>query len=879
MVFQNRRKVTPRRFELRDTYSVGSPPSSGKCYDKCGLVWGRHWFYLVMIFLFVMVIFVVPPVKQPYFHPSAALLRSASLSNSNYDRKVPHTSKMTSTYKGKNMDTSLYQQLIKHRYNGANTLQNDYGQSNNADSVFSNKKKALVLLEKNEDRFEYYRSNQSSEKNKNENDLDKPSPSASTGMEFESDNEILNTYADILQHHIPKKDLSNPNGKLMPKRCLSSFASDTTMTVLNVEGCGLESLPNNLCHILPNLQEIDISFNPGLQNVQVLQNCQYLRVLKANGILHPDLTVTFSEKNLQNLIHLEWRFNGISGQLDLSSLPPNLMVLSLSHNKITSIVASSLESIPSQMHFLQISHNQISSLDGLNCLQELRLLRLSHNMISSTQIVVDLLENSLPNLIWISVTGNPFYKNEKQHQNLPIHVPTIGSSQLTPMLKRETESSMIDNTYYYFQGKPVKVQVLDSQSPLYTFFHTTPQTNLPWWHAMSNGQVDGSDVSEQLMIHASIGMRGAVKNNQGCMAILTQAGIVLPAFSNQENNEILEILNLTYVLTSINTFDEVWSILHQVVLALDFLHTEIGVTYGNLRLQDVLMTAAPTDANSQIFLSSSSLEFSSPCSYESPFKDALQKVEVRSFGHFVEEMLKRIEINDLSQENAHLLQKLLTDCMLSRMSTFQKVLASHFSPNSAEGAQRQHQSSEDIRQNQQPLFQMEHQPLQPQQLTSDLAYRQPQIAQTQSMHPLVKQQQQQQRQQPPTVQQIQSQALPQLQQVQNVQSQQEQQPLTQTITYPLTQPGLQIQQQLAPQLQQLLGSHASQGIEQQQQVQVPNVSHGQDQQQLQIQKQQHQLTPQVHVPNASQGQDQQQQVQIPNVSQGQEQQVQQQVKQ
>jgi Leucine-rich repeat (LRR) protein len=204
----------------------------------------------------------------------------------------------------------------------------------------------------------------------------------------------------------------------------------------------IDSVPDDLLRLLPNLTEISLK-NNNLREVppSLPGSCPNLTrlLMSGNAIVNMDGLASISPRMIwaPNLTHLDLSSNRLTSfRGALLNAFTNLQVLTLAFNRITSL--DDWQILPSALTQLDLSENSLESIDdlvlllGSNC-PKLEVLCLHHNYIARIPSIAGLLLDRCPALKFVDLKGNP------QHGIRPEMLAKPTCEQLLYLKNRLTE--------------------------------------------------------------------------------------------------------------------------------------------------------------------------------------------------------------------------------------------------------------------------------------------------------------------------------------------------------------------------------------------------------------------------------------------------------
>lgn len=398
---------------------------------------------------------------------------------------------------------------------------------------------------------------------------------------------------------------------------------------LDLSSCSLTSIPESIKYA-SNLEKLDVSNNSALTTLpDELINCSKLEILFASSC--PSIkTLPAVLGRMESLTRLGWRSGSLT-TIDPDGLPPNLVHLILTDNKIEKMESFELFDKLKHVRKLMLSHNKINTFGddqgSIKKLQNLELLRIAGNQLD--HINDDLWV--LPKLTWLTISGNPLGKIQNESK-----VPWIGTEDLKSTGKYLGEGASGKVTSYIWKKQEVAVKII-------------------------HGVTSDGRAEDELSIYGAVGSDGLQHRVVGCVALLR--GDKKGAVMQQLPSNLIDLaLPPTIVEVTQDRWDNwnenvsfdssfVLNVLNDVVNALKFLHGSVGVAHGDIYAHNLKVNKASGRAYV--------LDFGASYFTDSYAHEA-QRLEVRAFGILVGELMSKLD------HDAHLrvqLNSLQLKCM------------------------------------------------------------------------------------------------------------------------------------------------------------------------------------------------------------------------
>mmetsp|Transcript_3102 Transcript_3102/g.6733 ORF Transcript_3102/g.6733 Transcript_3102/m.6733 type:complete len:556 (-) Transcript_3102:52-1719(-) len=415
---------------------------------------------------------------------------------------------------------------------------------------------------------------------------------------------------------------------------------------LSLSGCKHTTLPDSpeLWSRFKSLKKLDLGDN-SLSDLP-----------DAIGVLSPSLEILFLSENkfasvpeiikrLSRLRVLSLRGNHLT-DLTTSNMPTKSLVwLILTNNQITKIDPNIQEL--KLLRKLMLSHNDVAEIPlELGQCKNLELIRLANNNLSNFPIEV---LGSLPSLAWISLSGNPMAKSPKSGEKV------INEDQVelfTSSILGRGASGIVYRGK--FEGKEVAVKMFKSQSK--------GSDGNPEDEAAINGLIQHPFVMSALgIIESNEGSSTAYKGMVMNLLSGTYSIGTVPNFNTVTRDE-----GLSKHAKNMNS-DKALSVIWNVASALDYIHSSLGVTHGDVYLHNILM-----DGSGNALLS----DWGASWVYGrdgSDFSALIEKIEVLAFGRLVEDLVSWVDLSEQFSRNAQDLLQSITRADLVSRPTFKEI--------------------------------------------------------------------------------------------------------------------------------------------------------------------------------------------------------------
>ena len=440
----------------------------------------------------------------------------------------------------------------------------------------------------------------------------------------------------------------NPLNMIKPESTLAALRRGDLAGArrLDLRGCGLEQLPEEVFALADTLEELDLGDNRLSALPAELPRLHRLRVIFGSGNPFTELPEVLGACGQLSMVGFRGcRIDTVSG----TALPPALRWLILTDNRIAQL-PDTLAERP-DLEKLMLAGNRLEALPDLSASPHLALLRLAANRFST---VPDWLVRH-PGLAWLALSGNPFIHRLVHSPSSP-DIATLSPCQVEEdQLIGEGASGLIHRAWLRenstIPAHPVALKRFKA--------------------AMTS---DGLPDCEQAAClaaagHASIvAAEARVADAQG----RTEA-LVLPLLGPEFRPlagppSLASCSRDVYVDGLAMPVDKLWIILSSIASAAAHLH-RIGLMHGDLYAHNILWNgedrALLSDFGAASFLPE-----------EAGLRAGLERLEVRAFGLLVEELLQRAD--DPADARCTRLAALREDCLqpeVARRPAFGEISA------------------------------------------------------------------------------------------------------------------------------------------------------------------------------------------------------------
>lgn len=379
------------------------------------------------------------------------------------------------------------------------------------------------------------------------------------------------------------------------------------MEELDLKDCNLTTIPTSIQYAV-NIKKLDVSGNPLSTFPNELKSCRKLDILFASKCAYI-LSLPPVLGDMPSITRLGWRSGSLTS-IDPNGLPPNLVHLILTDNKIESMDDVEIFEKLKNVRKLMLSHNGLRNFGGnggVERLKSLELLRLGGNKLES---IPDQLW-TLPSLTWLTISGNPVTDAFKSTYGKPDLI-SLKMNDLERVGSVLGEGASGKVSLFKWQGKEVAVKLI-------------------------HGVTSDGKAEDELSIYSAVGSNGLPNRVVGCLALLDdeRKGVIMePLPSNLEDFA----LPPTIVEVTADRWDRnntpltasfVKNSLQDALTALSFLHNH-GISHGDFYAHNI--KANPVTG--RLYL----LDFGASY-FKGTFAKEAEKLEVRAYGVLVGELL------------------------------------------------------------------------------------------------------------------------------------------------------------------------------------------------------------------------------------------------
>lgn len=418
---------------------------------------------------------------------------------------------------------------------------------------------------------------------------------------------------------------------------------------LNLSGCDHVSLPDDaeLWSKFSSLKKLDLNNNSLIELPDEMEVLSSLEILFLSENKFESIPDVISKLNLRVL---SLRGN-LLRELSASYLPTSSLVwLILTNNQISKLHSDIGDA--KHLRKLMLSHNRLETVPmELGECTDLELIRLANNNISTMPREVLM----LPKLAWISLSGNP------------ISIPPTKVAKIIKETDIQMHSTVLGN---------------GASGTVYQGSYNNSDVAVKIFKEGSKGS-DGNAVDEARI-------NGLIDHPLAISAI----GVIMDGKEKTYRGMVMNLLSGTYPLGKIPNFDtvtrdegpsphsknlsmtQVYSVVWNVALVLEYIHSSIGVSHGDVYLHNVLrdgqFVARLSDWGASFVYNRDDAELT----------EMLERIEVLAFGRLVQDLLAwhlRVAVPDTTGSTSYF------DSFLSRnksmeMGAFKELLASILQP-------------------------------------------------------------------------------------------------------------------------------------------------------------------------------------------------------
>jgi len=431
------------------------------------------------------------------------------------------------------------------------------------------------------------------------------------------------------------------------KRChvLFNLTPDEISQIeeLDLKGCNLSSIPVSIQYAV-NIRRLDVSDNPLSTFPSEMKFCKKLEILFASKCPYI-LSLPPVLGEIPSITRLGWR-SGSLHAIDPNGLPPNLVHLILTDNKIESMNDVDIFEKLKYVRKLMLSHNNLRNFGangGVERLQSLELLRLGGNKLEN---IPDELW-TLPKLTWLTISGNPITDAFKVAYTKPEDLVSIKMKDLESLGSDLGEGASGKVSLFKWQGKEVAVKLI-------------------------HGVTSDGNADDELSIYSAVGSNGLPNRVVGCLALLDdeKKGVIMePLPSNLDDlalpPTILEVTADRWDMNNtILTASFVKNSLQDALTALSFLHSH-DISHGDFYAHNIKVDKA----TGRLYL----LDFGASF-FKGKFRNEAEKLEVRAYGILIGELLLLLDPTETQLKSK--LNTLRESCMnvvVSKRPTFSSI--------------------------------------------------------------------------------------------------------------------------------------------------------------------------------------------------------------
>ncbi len=401
---------------------------------------------------------------------------------------------------------------------------------------------------------------------------------------------------------------------------------------LNLSGCNIESIPESIKYAT-SLELLDVGNNPSLTTLpEELKSCTKLDILFASSCKGIKSLPTVLGQ-MKSITRLGWRSGSLTA-LDPNGLPPNLVHLILTDNSIKKIDKEEVFNKLQNVRKLMLSHNNIArfgdSKGSIKKLRNLELLRIAGNQLTS---ISDELW-TLPNLTWLTISGNPFMDELK----VVSKVPWIKENELKSTGHFLGEGASGKVTSYEWKDESVAVKLI-------------------------HGVTSDGRAEDELKVYGAVGRDGMEHRVVGSVALLQgdKKGAVMQKLPDNLDDLALPPTIVEVTQDRWDNWDKgthfskefVMNVLTDVATALKYLHEDVGVAHG-----DVYAHNMKVDRHTgRVYL----LDFGASY-FTGEYAEKAEKLEVRAYGVLIQEMMSKIDVDLEDSSFVKVLEYLRAKC-------------------------------------------------------------------------------------------------------------------------------------------------------------------------------------------------------------------------
>ena len=377
--------------------------------------------------------------------------------------------------------------------------------------------------------------------------------------------------------------------------------------------CGLTEFPEEIFDLANSLEILNLSGNKLSGLPDDLPRLHKLRIIFCSDNLFTELPTVLGQ--CKSLTMLGFKANQISSVPD-EALAPTLRWLILTDNRIHRLPSSIGQC--RQMQKLMLAGNQLSDLPAeLAECTNLELLRLSANRLS----VLPTWLLTMPSLAWLGLAGNPFTDSFEAARQAP-SIANIDWQKIEPGGKLGEGASGV-----IYQAKLRKTDGASQQVAVKLFKSAVTSDGMP-------RNEMAACIAVGLHPHV-VGVLGQISHHpNGTMGLVMP--LIAPDFINLAQPPSLDSCTRDiYAQEIVLSLQELHSLTYGIAQSAAHLHA-CGILHGDLYAHNILYNSEGHgllgDFGAASFLSANNAEYSE-------VSQALQRIEVRAFGIFLEELL------------------------------------------------------------------------------------------------------------------------------------------------------------------------------------------------------------------------------------------------
>jgi len=455
---------------------------------------------------------------------------------------------------------------------------------------------------------------------------------------------------------------------------LSSIHEIQSLRELDLSNCNLTHVPATIRYA-SNLFKLDLSHNPFLHTLPTeLRFCTNLDTLFVSNCIGIRDSLPSVLGKMPSITRLGWKSGSLSNLDDYpESIPPNLIHLILTNNKIQSIQNIQVFKRLNKVRKLMLSHNQLQVLNGIGVaqLQQLELLRLGGNTglaINGNSLPTELW--TLPKLKWLTLPMDHETRLQVVNQS---HIPTIALSQLHSLNGKHILGNGASGkvTAYSWNGQQVAVKRIHGVTS-----DGTAEDELTMYAAVESIDIDhhrlvgclalfydgdcfhGKDDNLALLLQTTSGSdphpsTNAKRKNPQCNKGIVMKrlpnnliDLALPPTINEVTRDRYENRSFT------STF--VYNVLKDIATALVYLHEYSGIAHGDLYAHNIKV-----DPTGRAYLLDLGASYS--FSLHPQFMNEAKMFETRAYCLLSQELIERVQ--GTTKPYSTLFTHLLDECV------------------------------------------------------------------------------------------------------------------------------------------------------------------------------------------------------------------------